>query len=108
RRGGEGGRVRGVGTGIHRAARGDQRSVGAARRGVRGGGSTRPLGGRGRGAAARGARGGRARRGAGVTGMTTTADPATTERADAACHDLLVRLAGRLPDRLLWRLREWL
>jgi hypothetical protein len=28
--------------------------------------------------------------------------------ADAACHDLLVRLAGRLPDRLLWRLREWL
>ena len=27
---------------------------------------------------------------------------------DAACHDLLVRLAGRLPDRLLWRLREWL
>ncbi len=28
--------------------------------------------------------------------------------ADSACHDLLVRLAGRLPDRLLWRLREWL
>jgi hypothetical protein len=28
--------------------------------------------------------------------------------SDAACHDLLVRLAGRLPDRLLWRLREWL
>jgi hypothetical protein len=27
---------------------------------------------------------------------------------DAKCHDLLVRLAGRLPDRLLWRLREWL
>lgn len=27
---------------------------------------------------------------------------------DAACHELLVRLAGRLPDRLLWRLREWL
>jgi hypothetical protein len=25
-----------------------------------------------------------------------------------ACHELLVRLAGRLPDRLLWRLREWL
>jgi len=43
--------------------------------------------------------------------MTTgqgTADPATADRADAACHDLLVRLAGRLPDRLLWRLREWL
>ncbi len=30
---------------------------------------------------------------------------ADTERA---CHDLLVRLAGRLPDRLLWRLRDWL
>jgi len=26
----------------------------------------------------------------------------------AACHELLTRLAGRLPDRLLWRLREWL
>ena len=26
----------------------------------------------------------------------------------AACHELLARLAGRLPDRLLWRLREWL
>ena len=34
--------------------------------------------------------------------------PLTVDRADAACHDLLVRLAGRLPDRLLWRLREWL
>jgi hypothetical protein len=31
-----------------------------------------------------------------------------SERSDTACHDLLVRLAGRLPDRLLWRLREWL
>jgi hypothetical protein len=28
--------------------------------------------------------------------------------ADQACHDLLVRLAGRLPDDLLWRLRDWL
>jgi hypothetical protein len=27
---------------------------------------------------------------------------------DAACHDLLVRLAGRLPDELLWRMRDWL
>jgi hypothetical protein len=27
---------------------------------------------------------------------------------ERACHDLLVRLAGRLPDRLLWRLRDWL
>lgn len=35
-------------------------------------------------------------------GGTVRAEP------DIACHDLLVRLAGRLPDRLLWRLREWL
>ena len=28
--------------------------------------------------------------------------------ADEAAHDLLVRLAGRLPDRMLWRLRDWL
>lgn len=28
--------------------------------------------------------------------------------ADLACHELLVRLAGRLPDELLWRLRDWL
>ena len=28
--------------------------------------------------------------------------------ADAACHELLVRLAGRLPDELLWRMRDWL
>lgn len=27
---------------------------------------------------------------------------------EAACHDLLVRLAGRLPDEPLWRLRDWL
>ncbi|GAA1251624.1 hypothetical protein GCM10009609_13700 [Pseudonocardia aurantiaca] len=27
---------------------------------------------------------------------------------DVACHDLLVRLAGRLPDELLWRMRDWL
>jgi hypothetical protein len=27
---------------------------------------------------------------------------------DRACHDLLIRLAGRLPDRLLWRMRDWL
>lgn len=37
-----------------------------------------------------------------------TAPSEATVSADAACHDLLVRLAGRLPDRLLWRLREWL
>jgi len=24
------------------------------------------------------------------------------------CHELLIRLAGRLPDELLWRLRDWL
>lgn len=28
--------------------------------------------------------------------------------ARAAGHELLVRLAGRLPDDLLWRLRDWL
>lgn len=27
---------------------------------------------------------------------------------ERACHDLLVRLAGRVPDQLLWRLRDWL
>jgi hypothetical protein len=27
---------------------------------------------------------------------------------ERACHDLLVRLAGRMPDRLLWRMRDWL
>jgi len=26
----------------------------------------------------------------------------------AACHELLLRLAGRLPDELLWRMRDWL
>jgi hypothetical protein len=28
--------------------------------------------------------------------------------AGASCHDLLLRLAGRLPDRQLWRFRDWL
>jgi hypothetical protein len=28
--------------------------------------------------------------------------------ADHACHELLLRLAGRLPDGLLWRMRDWL
>lgn len=28
--------------------------------------------------------------------------------ADTAGHDVLLALAGRLPDRLLWRLRDWL
>ncbi|WP_300015140.1 hypothetical protein [Pseudonocardia sp.] len=28
--------------------------------------------------------------------------------AEQAGHDLLVRLAGRLPDAVLWRLRDWL
>ena len=27
---------------------------------------------------------------------------------EAACHELLLRLAGRLPDQLLWRYRDWL
>jgi hypothetical protein len=26
----------------------------------------------------------------------------------SACHELLLRLAGRLPDELLWRMRDWL
>lgn len=33
---------------------------------------------------------------------TSAADPV------AAGHELLVRLAGRLPDDMLWRLRDWL
>lgn len=28
--------------------------------------------------------------------------------AARACHELLLRLAGRLPDRQLWRFRDWL
>jgi hypothetical protein len=32
----------------------------------------------------------------------------TSPSPDAACHDLLLRLAGRLPDDLLWRMRDWL
>jgi len=36
--------------------------------------------------------------------MGVSTDPARTH----ACHSLLVRLAGRLPDELLWRLRDWL
>src|SRR5256885_9232283 len=27
--------------------------------------------------------------------------------AGASCHELLLRLAGRLPDRQLWRSRDW-
>jgi hypothetical protein len=30
------------------------------------------------------------------------------EAAESACHELLLRLAGRLPDRQLWRFRDWL
>lgn len=37
------------------------------------------------------------------------AEAATGNPAPAhACHHLLVRLAGRLPDELMWRLRDWL
>jgi hypothetical protein len=32
----------------------------------------------------------------------------TVGSAEEACHELLLRLAGRLPDDLLWRLRSWL
>ena len=28
--------------------------------------------------------------------------------ASASCHELLLKLAGRLPDRQLWRFRDWL
>lgn len=31
-----------------------------------------------------------------------------TATAEDACHELLLRLAGRLPDDVLWRLRDWL
>jgi hypothetical protein len=30
------------------------------------------------------------------------------EAAELACHELLLSLAGRLPDRQLWRFRDWL
>lgn len=33
--------------------------------------------------------------------------PSSSE-AERACHDVLLAMAGRLPDRLLWRLRDWL
>lgn len=32
----------------------------------------------------------------------------TSIEAERACHDVLLAMAGRLPDRLLWRLRDWL
>lgn len=35
-------------------------------------------------------------------------DPSADLAAERAGHDLLVAMAGRLPDRLLWRLRDWL
>ena len=31
-----------------------------------------------------------------------------SEAPELACFELLLRLAGRLPDRQLWRLRDWL
>jgi hypothetical protein len=37
-----------------------------------------------------------------------TADVLADRPTDQICHDLLLRLAGRLPDELLWRLRDWL
>ncbi|MBA3906053.1 MAG: hypothetical protein H0X35_05115 [Pseudonocardiales bacterium] len=33
-------------------------------------------------------------------------EPST--QSEGACHELLLQLAGRLPDTLLWRLRDWL
>ena len=36
-------------------------------------------------------------------------DKTEEESSDAqSCHELLLCLAGRLPDRLLWRFRDWL
>ncbi|MDD7920881.1 hypothetical protein [Actinomycetospora callitridis] len=32
----------------------------------------------------------------------------SADEAEQACHDVLLAMAGRLPDRLLWRLRDWL
>jgi hypothetical protein len=40
--------------------------------------------------------------------MSPLSESAGVADAERACHDLLVRLAGRVPDRLLWRLRDWL
>lgn len=37
-----------------------------------------------------------------------TTDLFGSPSADQVCHDLLLRLAGRVPDELLWRLRDWL
>lgn len=31
-----------------------------------------------------------------------------SEAPEHACYELLLRLAGRVPDRQLWRLRDWL
>jgi hypothetical protein len=31
-----------------------------------------------------------------------------TASPDRACHELLIALAGRLPDEVLWRVRDWL
>lgn len=55
--------------------------------------------------------------GAGIDGASVGGDRSDGARgagderpggAARACHDLLVGLAGRLPDRPLWRLRDWL
>ncbi|NMO92187.1 hypothetical protein [Actinomycetospora sp. TBRC 11914] len=42
------------------------------------------------------------------TGGPRDAADARAGGVERACHDLLVALAGRLPDRPLWRLRDWL
>ncbi|MEJ2869563.1 hypothetical protein WCD74_17435 [Actinomycetospora sp. OC33-EN08] len=39
---------------------------------------------------------------------TDARGPGDEESGSRACHDLLVALAGRVPDRALWRLRDWL
>lgn len=43
-----------------------------------------------------------------MTALMNDLAPVGLAEQQRACHDLLVRLAGRLPDQLLWRLRDWL
>lgn len=42
------------------------------------------------------------------TGQDAVGSVGAGPEAARACHDLLVSLAGRVPDRALWRLRDWL
>ena len=42
------------------------------------------------------------------TGQDAVGSVGAGPEAARACHDLLVSLAGRVPDHALWRLRDWL